>query len=198
MSDRVALLGGRTFPRLALTGLAVVWLAGCSTDVTRFADSPSPFVNPFSGSQTAGAAPSAKVAATPLAPPGQSLCQHRAGGRRPCRAAGRRLGGWMDRGWRLARRRRPGRDAGFGFEPLRRSRVGAFGRQWPFERRRNPQRHAHRRAGLSRKRRRDRCEVLGKDGRRSFGERRQETRERGRGARRQGQGRTHVEVQEGP
>ena len=70
MSDRVAFLGGRAFPRLALTGLAVVWLAGCSSDVTRFADSPNPFVNPFSGAQTAGAAPTAKVAAAPLAPPG--------------------------------------------------------------------------------------------------------------------------------
>jgi murein DD-endopeptidase MepM/ murein hydrolase activator NlpD len=72
MSNRVGFLEGRAFPRLALTGLAVVWLAGCSSDVTRFADSGSPFVNPFSGGQTAGAAPTAKVAATPLAPPGPS------------------------------------------------------------------------------------------------------------------------------
>ncbi len=72
MSDRVAFLGGRAFPRLALTGLAVVWLAGCSSDITRFADSSSPFVNPFSGAQTAGAAPTANVAAVPLGPPGAS------------------------------------------------------------------------------------------------------------------------------
>ncbi len=72
MSDRVAFLGGRAFPRLALTGLAVVWLAGCSSDITRFADSSSPFGNPFSGAQTASAAPTASVAAVPLAPPAAS------------------------------------------------------------------------------------------------------------------------------
>ena len=36
MSDGVAFLDGRAFPRLALTGLALLWLAGCSSDVTRF------------------------------------------------------------------------------------------------------------------------------------------------------------------
>ncbi len=72
MSDRVAFLDGRAFPRLALTGLALLWLAGCSSDVTRFDMSSNPFSNPFS-SQTASAtpakaAPSGQVAAAPLAP----------------------------------------------------------------------------------------------------------------------------------
>jgi murein DD-endopeptidase MepM/ murein hydrolase activator NlpD len=72
MSDRVALLGGRALPRLALTGLAVAWLSGCSSDVTRFAQSSNPFSNPFSGGQTAQATPAAPVspvASTRLAPP---------------------------------------------------------------------------------------------------------------------------------
>ena len=60
-------------PRLALTGLALVWLAGCSADVTRFDASSNPFTNPFS-SQTAqatppaAAAPAGHVASAPLAP----------------------------------------------------------------------------------------------------------------------------------
>ncbi len=73
MSDRVAFLEGRAVPRLALTGLALLWLAGCSSEVTRFDTSSNPFSNPFA-SQTAvsaptGAAPSGNVAAAPLAPP---------------------------------------------------------------------------------------------------------------------------------
>jgi murein DD-endopeptidase MepM/ murein hydrolase activator NlpD len=73
MSDRVALLEGRAMPRLALTGLALIWVAGCSADVTRFEASSNPFSNPFS-SQTAQAtppapaAPSGHVASAPLAP----------------------------------------------------------------------------------------------------------------------------------
>jgi murein DD-endopeptidase MepM/ murein hydrolase activator NlpD len=72
MSDCVALLGGRALPRLALTGLAIAWLSGCSSDVTRFAQSPNPFSNPFSSGQTASttpAAPVSPVASAPLAPP---------------------------------------------------------------------------------------------------------------------------------
>ena len=73
MSDRVAFLEGRALPRLALTGLAVLWLAGCSADVSRFDMSSNPFSNPFSA-QTAsasapGAAPAGNVASAPLAPP---------------------------------------------------------------------------------------------------------------------------------
>ncbi len=72
MSDRVAFVEGRAFPRLALTCLALLWLSGCTADVARF-DAPNPFSNPF-GSKTADAAPAAaapsgNVAAAPLAPP---------------------------------------------------------------------------------------------------------------------------------
>src|SRR5271166_384729 len=77
MSDRVAFFEGRAFPRLALTGLALLWLSGCTSDVARFDSSPNPFTNPF-GSQTAtaspanaapaGSAPPGHVAAAPLAP----------------------------------------------------------------------------------------------------------------------------------
>src|SRR5208337_2388173 len=65
MSNRVAYLGGSAFPRLALTGLALLWLAGCSTDVTRF--DANPFANPFS-SQSADAAPLAPAATVASAP----------------------------------------------------------------------------------------------------------------------------------
>jgi murein DD-endopeptidase MepM/ murein hydrolase activator NlpD len=73
MSGCVAFPGGRAFPRLALTGLALIWLAGCSSDVTRFDTSSNPFTNPF-GSQTASAtpsqaAPAGHVASAPLAAP---------------------------------------------------------------------------------------------------------------------------------
>ena len=72
MSDRVAFLERRAVPRLALTGLALIWLSGCSADVSRFNASSNPFSDPF-GSQSAqatpqGAAPSGHVAAAPLAP----------------------------------------------------------------------------------------------------------------------------------
>ncbi len=72
MSDRVAFLADRAFPRLALTGLALLWLSGCSSDVTRFDTSSSPFTNPFAA-QTSSAAPAAAaasghVAAASLAP----------------------------------------------------------------------------------------------------------------------------------
>ena len=40
-------LKGRAFPRLALAGLGVLLLSGCSSDVTRFSQSDSPFSNPF-------------------------------------------------------------------------------------------------------------------------------------------------------
>ena len=73
MSDRVAFWEGRAVPRLALTGLAVIWLSGCANDTSRFQTSANPFADPF-GSQTAqatppaGAAPMRPVAAAPLAP----------------------------------------------------------------------------------------------------------------------------------
>jgi murein DD-endopeptidase MepM/ murein hydrolase activator NlpD len=68
MSDRVAFWEGRAVPRLALTGLALIWLAGCSADVTRFDASSSPFSNPFSSQTAQSTAPAGAVAAAPLAP----------------------------------------------------------------------------------------------------------------------------------
>jgi murein DD-endopeptidase MepM/ murein hydrolase activator NlpD len=73
MSDRVAFLDGRAFPRLALTGLALLWLSGCAMDSARF-DGSSPFSNPFDAKTAdaapAGAAPSGQVTAAPLPPQG--------------------------------------------------------------------------------------------------------------------------------
>ena len=65
MSDCVAGIKGRAFPRLALAGLGLALLSGCSSDVTRFSASPSPlsdnpFSNPFA-SKTADAAPTPAV-----------------------------------------------------------------------------------------------------------------------------------------
>ena len=73
MSDRVAFLDGRAFPRVALTGVALLWLAGCSSDMSRLEMSSNPFANPFNAQTAAatapGAAPAGQVAAAPLAPP---------------------------------------------------------------------------------------------------------------------------------
>ncbi|HEY3623927.1 MAG TPA: M23 family metallopeptidase [Roseiarcus sp.] len=66
MSDRVAGTKGRAFPRLALAGLGLIFLSGCSSDVTRFSQSDSPFSNPFA-SNTKHAAPTPGVGASPLA-----------------------------------------------------------------------------------------------------------------------------------
>ena len=68
MSNRVAWTKLRANPRLALAGLGVLLLSGCSSDVTRFSQSGSPFANPFPN-QTAGAAPTSGVAAAPIAQP---------------------------------------------------------------------------------------------------------------------------------
>jgi murein DD-endopeptidase MepM/ murein hydrolase activator NlpD len=71
MSDRVAWIRGRALPRLALAGLGLALLSGCSSDVSRFSTSPSPFPqNPFSNpfaSKTADAAPTPSVTSAPLA-----------------------------------------------------------------------------------------------------------------------------------
>jgi murein DD-endopeptidase MepM/ murein hydrolase activator NlpD len=68
MSDSVACTRGRAFPRLALAGLGVLLLAGCSSDVTRFSQSDSPFSNPFASNAPApGAASSSGVTTSPLA-----------------------------------------------------------------------------------------------------------------------------------
>ena len=66
MSDCVAGVKGRAFPRLAMAGLGLIFLSGCSSDVTRFSQSESPFSNPFA-SNTTHAAPTAGVTTSPLA-----------------------------------------------------------------------------------------------------------------------------------
>jgi murein DD-endopeptidase MepM/ murein hydrolase activator NlpD len=66
MSDSVAGVKGRAFPRLALVGLGLLVLSGCSSDVTRFSQSDNPFTNPF-GSKTAVATPTPGVTTSPLA-----------------------------------------------------------------------------------------------------------------------------------
>jgi murein DD-endopeptidase MepM/ murein hydrolase activator NlpD len=102
MSDRVAFLDGRAFPRLALTGLALLWLAGCSSDVTRFDMSSNPFSNPFS-SQTASATPtkatpSGQVAAAPLAPAQSVAAAPLPGSATAAGAVGGSAAGWTARG----------------------------------------------------------------------------------------------------
>jgi murein DD-endopeptidase MepM/ murein hydrolase activator NlpD len=66
MSDCVAGVKGRAFPRLALAGLGLLFLSGCSSDVSRFSTSDNPFTNPF-GSKTTAAAPTPGVTTSPLA-----------------------------------------------------------------------------------------------------------------------------------
>src|SRR6202042_3674450 len=66
MSDCVTGVKGRAFPRLALAGLGLIFLSGCSSDVTRFSQSDSPFTNPFASNTTHAASPSG-VTTSPLA-----------------------------------------------------------------------------------------------------------------------------------
>jgi murein DD-endopeptidase MepM/ murein hydrolase activator NlpD len=66
MSDCVAGTKGRAFARLALAGLGLLFLSGCSSDVTRFSQSDSPFSNPFA-SNTTRAASTPGVTTSPLA-----------------------------------------------------------------------------------------------------------------------------------
>jgi murein DD-endopeptidase MepM/ murein hydrolase activator NlpD len=109
MSDRVAFLEGRSVPRLALTGLALIWLSGCSADVSRFNASSTPFSNPFS-SPTAqatppeGAAPSGRVAAAPIAPAASVASAPLPGAAQPAQvsssaqAVGGKAAGWSASG----------------------------------------------------------------------------------------------------
>ena len=66
MSDCVAGNKWTRVSRLALAGLGLLFLSGCSSDVTRFSQSDSPFSNPFA-SNTTTAAPTHGVTASPLA-----------------------------------------------------------------------------------------------------------------------------------
>jgi murein DD-endopeptidase MepM/ murein hydrolase activator NlpD len=66
MTDCAELFVKRNVVRFALTGLVGIWLSGCSADTSRFADG-SPFANPFSTASNDAAAPTPRVASTPLA-----------------------------------------------------------------------------------------------------------------------------------
>src|SRR5271170_1208259 len=101
MSDRVAWIRGRALPRLALAGLGLALLSGCSSDVTRFSASPSPFSgNPFSNpfaSKTADAAPTPAVTTTPLAQGAPAAAQTASAARKP-QAVGGSAVGWTAAG----------------------------------------------------------------------------------------------------
>jgi murein DD-endopeptidase MepM/ murein hydrolase activator NlpD len=66
MGDCVQGTKGRAVPRLTLAGLGLLFLSGCSSDVSRFNQSDSPFTNPFA-SNTTHAAPTSGVTTAPLA-----------------------------------------------------------------------------------------------------------------------------------
>ena len=97
MSDCVAGVKGRAFRRLALAGFGLILLSGCSSDVTRFSQSDSPFTNPFA-SNTTYAASSSGVTSSPLAQaaPGASAT-HTASLSRP-QAVGGSAAGWTAAG----------------------------------------------------------------------------------------------------
>jgi murein DD-endopeptidase MepM/ murein hydrolase activator NlpD len=69
MSDCVEGTNGRAVRRLTLAGLGLLLLSGCSSDVTRFNQSDSPFSNPFASNTGAPthAAPTSGVTTSPLA-----------------------------------------------------------------------------------------------------------------------------------
>ncbi len=98
MSDRVAGVKGRAFPRLALAGLGLVFLSGCSSDVSRFSQSDSPFSNPFA-SNTNHAASTSGVTTSPLAQgsPAAGSAVHTASLSKP-QAVGGSAAGWTASG----------------------------------------------------------------------------------------------------
>ena len=97
MSDCVAGVKGRAFPRLAMAGLGLIFLSGCSSDVTRFSQSDSPFSNPFA-SNTTHAASTSGATTSPLAQaaPGASAT-HTASLSKP-QAVGGSAAGWTASG----------------------------------------------------------------------------------------------------
>src|SRR5271167_1922023 len=99
MSDCVAGVKGRAFPRLAMAGLGLIFLSGCSSDVTRFSQSDSPFSNPFA-SNTTHAASTSGVTASPLAqaaPAASGAAVHTASLSKP-QAVGGSAAGWTASG----------------------------------------------------------------------------------------------------
>ncbi len=99
MSDCVAGVKGRAFPRLALAGLGLIFLSGCSSDVTRFSQSDSPFSNPFA-SNTTHTASTGAVTSSPLAqaaPSASGPAVHTASLSKP-QAVGGSAAGWTAAG----------------------------------------------------------------------------------------------------
>jgi len=97
MSDRVAGLKGRAFSRLALAGLGLIFLSGCSSDVTRFNQSDSPFTNPFA-SNTTHAASTSGVTTSPLAQAAPAASGTHMASLSKVRAVGGSAAGWTASG----------------------------------------------------------------------------------------------------
>ena len=97
MSDCVAGTNGRAFPRLALAGLGLLFLSGCSSDVTRFSQSDSPFSNPFA-SNTTTAAPAHGVTTSPLAQTAPAAAATRTASLSSPQAVGGSAAGWTAAG----------------------------------------------------------------------------------------------------
>jgi murein DD-endopeptidase MepM/ murein hydrolase activator NlpD len=97
MSDCVAGTNGRAFPRLALAGLGLLFLAGCSSDVTRFSQSESPFSNPFASNATT-AAPTHGVTSSPLAQTAPASTATRTASLSNPQAVGGSAAGWTAAG----------------------------------------------------------------------------------------------------
>jgi murein DD-endopeptidase MepM/ murein hydrolase activator NlpD len=97
MSDRVAGTKGRAFPRLALAGLGLIFLSGCSSDVTRFNQSDSPFSNPFA-SNTNHAAPTPGATTSPLAQGAPTASGTRTASLSKPQAVGGSAAGWTAAG----------------------------------------------------------------------------------------------------
>src|SRR5882757_7484388 len=96
MSDRVAGVKGRAFPRLTLAGLGLLLLSGCSSDVTRFNQSDSPFSNPFASKTTT--APTPGVTTSPLAQTAPSASGTRTASLWKPQAVGGSAAGWTAAG----------------------------------------------------------------------------------------------------
>jgi murein DD-endopeptidase MepM/ murein hydrolase activator NlpD len=97
MSDCVQGTNGRAFPRLALAGLGLIFLSGCSSDVTRFSQSESPFSNPFA-SNTTTAAPTRGVTTSPLAQTAPASAATRTASLSSPQAVGGSAAGWTAAG----------------------------------------------------------------------------------------------------
>ena len=97
MSDCVGWTKGRAFPRLALAGLGLLFLSGCSSDVTRFSQSDSPFSNPFA-SNTTHAAPTPGVTTSPLAQGAPAASGTRTASLSKPQAVGGSAAGWTASG----------------------------------------------------------------------------------------------------